>query len=159
MDDDKRRDIVRIHLDEKTIVRRQPEVEHECRTAIFDLVEENSFHLLQGDPGPYSLYLRLEDKRLVLDLRTQEGLPLTEVRLPLTPFSRMVKDYLMVCATYYQNLHHVTTAHIEAIDMGRRGLHDEGATLLGDLLRSRVETDHATTRRLFTLLCVLHIRM
>ncbi|KAF0113953.1 MAG: hypothetical protein FD149_1983 [Rhodospirillaceae bacterium] len=158
MDDDKWRDIVHIQLDEKTIVRRRPEVEQERRTAIFDLIEENRFRLVQGPPGPYTLHLRLEDSRLVFDLRTLDGLPLTEVRLPLTPFSRMVKDYLMVCSAYYQTLRETTLSHIEAVDVGRRGLHDEGAALLDELLRSRVEMDHPTARRLFTLLCVLHIR-
>lgn len=155
---DKRRDIVHVQFDEKTLVRRRPEVECERRTAIFDLLQENRFRLVQGDSGPYNLHLRLEDNRLVLDLRTQTGLPVTEIRLPLTLFSRIVKDYLMICTTYYQVARNATPSHIEAVDIGRRGLHDEGATLLNDLLLPRVEIDHHTARRMFTLLCVLQIR-
>jgi len=152
------RDIVHVQLDEKTLVRRRPEVEQERRAAVFDLIEENRFRLVQGHLGPYNLHLKLEDGRLVFDLRTLDGWPVTEVRLPLTPFSRMVKDYLMVCSSYYQTLRETPLSHIEAVDVGRRGLHDEGALLLSELLRSRVEMDHPTARRLFTLLCVLHIR-
>lgn len=155
---DRRRDIVYVQLDERTLVRRRPEVERERCVAIFDLLEENSFHLVQGDSGPYNLHLKLEYNKLVLNLRTQAGLPLTEIRLPLIPFSRMVKDYLMICTAYYQFPRDVTLSKIEAVDIGRRSLHDEGAALLNDLLRSWVEMDHYTARRLFTLLCVLQIR-
>lgn len=154
-----RRDIVHVALDEKTICR-APELERERAIAIHDLIERSRFALLGADDSgpPYDLRLRLEENRLVLDVRSQDGVPFKELRLPMTPFQKTVKDYFTVCGSYYEAIRDAPPARIEALDMGRRGLHDEGASLLRDLLAHSVAMDHDTSRRLFTLICVLHVR-
>ena len=150
--------IVHVQMDEKTQVRRKPEVEHERNIAIYDLLEENYF-ALQGDfVGPYNLHLRPEDNRLIFDVRTADGVALTEVPLPLRPFQAIVKDYFILCESYYAAIKKSTPSQIEAIDMGRRGLHNEGSELLRERLAGKVDLDFDTARRLFTLVCVLHIR-
>ena len=151
--------IVHVQLDEKTMVRRKPEVEHERNIAIYDLLEENYF-ALQGDyVGPYTLHLRLEDNRLILDVRGEAGDELALVPLPLKPFQAIVKDYFILCESYYAAIKKSTPSQIEAIDMGRRGLHNEGSELLRERLAGKVDIDFDTARRLFTLVCVLHIRV
>ncbi len=154
-----RQRIVHVQLDEKTMVRRRPEVEHERAIAIYDLLEENYFAPIgEGFRGPYNLHLRLDDNRLIFDIRTQEDHPLAEVPLPLAPFKSVVKDYFLICDSYYQAIKKSSPSQIEAIDMGRRGLHNEGSELLKERLMGRVDIDFDTARRLFTLICVLHIR-
>lgn len=154
-----RQRIVHVQLDEKTMVRRRPEVEHERAIAIYDLLEENYFAPIgEGFRGPYNLHLRLDDNRLIFDIRTQEDHPLTEVPLPLAPFKSVVKDYFLICDSYYQAIKKSSPSQIEAIDMGRRGLHNEGSEILKERLMGRVDIDFDTARRLFTLICVLHIR-
>jgi len=151
--------IVHVVLDEKSVVRRRPEVEHERAVAIYDLLEENHFVSTEyAEQGPFNLHLGIEDNRLIFDIRTQDGVPLTRVPLPLSPFRSIVKDYFMVCENYYNAIKRSTPSQIEAIDMGRRGLHNEGSALLRERLDGRVTMDHDTARRLFTLICVLHIR-
>ncbi|MEG9860994.1 MAG: UPF0262 family protein [Parvularculales bacterium] len=151
--------IVDIVLDEKTVVRRGPEVEHERRVAVYDLLEENNFSLMEGGEGPYSLHLSIEENRLVFDVRHhEEGDTLRRILLSLTPFRRLIKDYFMVCENYYDAIRTAAPGRIEAIDVGRRALHDEGSRLLIDRLFGKVEVDFDTSRRLFTLICVLHIR-
>jgi uncharacterized protein (UPF0262 family) len=150
--------IANLTLDERLVVRRSPEVEHERAVAIFDLVEENRFCLVDGQPGPYNLHIRLVESRLVIDVRSQADDPLQEVTLPLTPFRRLIKDYFTVCESYFNAIKTATPSQIEAIDMGRRGLHNEGSELLQERLAGRIEVDFDTARRLFTLVCVLHIR-
>jgi uncharacterized protein (UPF0262 family) len=150
-------DIIRIKLDEKSIVRRNADIEHERKVAIFDLLEENRF-LLRSAPGPYDLVLRLEETRLILDVRDGEANPLEEVRLQVAPFRRLIKDYFLVCESYFAAIKTASPSQIEAIDMGRRGLHNEGSELLRERLAQQVEMDLPTARRLFTLICVLHIR-
>ena len=158
MDADRHR-IVHVSLDERSVVRRSPEVEHERAVAIFDLIEENAFRPLDcPDDGPYRLHLGIEENRLVLDITTADGHGLTRLVLPLTPFRKIVRDYFMICDSYYQAIKRATPSQIEAIDMGRRGLHNEGSHLLKERLAGKVEIDHGTARRLFTLICVLHIR-
>lgn len=153
-----RQRIGHVQLDEKTMVRRKPEVEHERNIAIYDLLEENYF-ALQGDfVGPYNLHLRLEDNRLIFDVRSQEGDELVQVPLALKPFQVIVKDYFILCESYYSAIKKSTPTQIEAIDMGRRGLHNEGSELLRERLAGKVDIDFDTARRLFTLVCVLHIR-
>jgi uncharacterized protein (UPF0262 family) len=152
------RRIVNVSLDERTVVRRSPEVEHERAVAIFDLIEENSFSLLESDEGPYSLHLSIEENRLVMDVRLSDETPLDKVMISLSPFRRVVKDYFTVCESYYQAIKRASPSQIEAIDMGRRGLHNEGSELLRERLAGRIEMDENTARRLFTLICVLHIR-
>ncbi len=150
--------IVGITLDERTVVRRNPDVEHERAVAIFDLLEENAFRPLAELAGPFHLHLSIEENRLVLGIETKQRAPLDRVVVPLQPFRRIVRDYFMICESYYDAIRRLSPSQIEAIDMGRRGLHDEGAELLRERLADRVEIDRQTARRLFTLICVLHIR-
>jgi len=155
---DAARRIAKVTLDERTVVRRSPEVEHERAVAIFDLIEENHFAPVGDHGGPYSLHLGIEENRLVLDIRTEADDPLGKVILALSPFRRVVKDYFTICESYYHAIKTASPSQIEAIDMGRRGLHDEGAVLLRERLAGKIELDSNTARRLFTLICVLHIR-
>ncbi|GAB4174760.1 MAG: UPF0262 family protein [Thalassobaculales bacterium] len=150
--------IVRLTLDERTVLRRSPQVEHERAVAIYDLIEDNHFQPVGDYTGPYHVRLGIEENRAVFDIRTEADESLGKVQLPLLPFRRIVKDYFAVCESYYQAIRRATPSQIEAIDMGRRGLHDEGSRLLRERLEGKVAIDHATARRLFTLLCVLHIR-
>jgi len=150
--------IVRITLDEKSVVRRAPEVEHERAVAIFDLIEDNSFTPAGDLVGPFALHLSVADNRLVMDIKREDDQPLSRVVLPLSPFRRIVKDYFEVCESYFQAIRTAPPSRIEAIDMGRRGLHNEGSDLLRQRLKEKIEIDHDTARRLFTLVCVLHIR-
>ena len=152
------RRIVKITLDERTVVRRNADIEHERAVAIFDLLEENSFALARDVPGPFHLNLGIEENRLVFDIRTPAGEPIDRLLVPLTPFRSIVKDYFLVCETYYNAIRTASPSRIEAIDMGRRSLHNEGSELLRERLAERATVDLNTARRLFTLLCVLHIR-
>lgn len=154
--DDQR--IAKITLDERTVVRRNADIEHERAVAIFDLLEENAFVPTGGFPGPFHLHLALEENRLVLDLRSVEDQPFERIMLPLSPFRSIVKDYFLVCETYYNAIRTASPSRIEAIDMGRRAIHNEGSELLRERLAERAAIDLDTARRLFTLLCVLHIR-
>jgi uncharacterized protein (UPF0262 family) len=149
--------LIHVELDERTMVRRRSEVEHERAVAIYDLIEENFFAPV-GFVGPYRLMIGLEDNRLVFNVRSQEDDPLTQVPLPLSPFQKIVKDYFMVCESYYSAITKSSPAQIEAIDVGRRGLHNEGSNLLIERLAGKIAIDFDTARRLFTLICVLHIR-
>ncbi|HYD99011.1 MAG TPA: UPF0262 family protein [Alphaproteobacteria bacterium] len=151
--------IVQLKLDERTVVRRSPEVEHERAVAIYDLLEENQFRPAEcPDDGPYVLHLCIEDNRLVFDIRREDDTPLAKVNVPITPFKTVVREYFMICESYYNAIKRSSPSQIEAIDMGRRGLHNEGSELLRERLAGKVEVDFNTARRLFTLICVLHIR-
>jgi uncharacterized protein (UPF0262 family) len=150
--------IAELTLDEKSVVRRNADVEHERAVAIFDLLEENSFVPTAGHDGPFHLHLGIEDNRLVLDLRRLDGSALERIMLPLAPFRGIVKDYFLICESYFSAIKRAGPAQIEAIDMGRRGLHNEGSELLRERLAEKAAVDLNTARRLFTLLCVLHIR-
>jgi len=157
---ERRRSIVRINLDEKTFRRRRPEVEHEREVALFDLQEENEF-ILKGEdifPGPYHLTLSLLEDRLVFDLRDTKDARIREIILAVRPFRSVIRDYFMVCENYYDAIKALSSSQIEAIDMGRRALHNEGAVMLKERLAEHAELDHTTARRMFTLLCVLHMR-
>jgi uncharacterized protein (UPF0262 family) len=150
--------IAAVTLDEHTVVCRNADIEHERATAIADLLEENSFDPASGRHGPFNLHLAIEENRLNLDISsTTDGLRETVV-LPLAPFRRIIKDYFIVCESYYEAVRGARLGQVEAIDMGRRGLHNEGSTLLMERLADKVAIDHATARRLFTLICVLHLR-
>lgn len=150
--------LVHIQLDEKTLVRRKPEVEHERAVAIYDLLEGNYFAPVGDYIGPYRLHLSIEENRMRFDVQSQDGMPLCKVQLPLKPFKTIVRDYFLVCETYYTAIKKASPSKIEAIDMGRRGLHDEGSELLRERLSGKIDIDFDTARRLFTLVCVLHIR-
>ena len=149
-----------IILDAATLPAATAEIEHERRVAIFDLVEKNSFEPAGSDTGPYALALSLQDNRLVFDIAGQgaaEGFARTYA-LSLTPMKTVLKDYLMICDSYYEALRGSSPSQIEAVDMGRRGLHNEGAELLKQRLEGKVVVDHETARRLFTLVCALYRR-
>jgi uncharacterized protein (UPF0262 family) len=148
--------LVAVTLDESSIGRSNPDVEHERAVAIYDLIEENRFAPAGDENGPYALTIAIADNRLVFDIRRPDGDPVVTHMLSLSPFRRIVKDYFMICESYYQAIRKSTPSQIEAIDMGRRGLHDEGSRLLLERLESKVATDFDTARRLFTLICVLH---
>jgi len=152
------RRIAKITLDERTVVRRNPDIEHERAVAMFDLLEENSFAPAGDTPGPFHLHLGIEENRLVLDIRSTDEAPIDRVLLPLRPFRGIVKDYFLVCESYFNAIRTASPSRIEAIDMGRRALHNEGSELLRERLAERVAVDLNTARRLFTLVCVLHIR-
>jgi len=147
-----------VELDE-SIGRSTPDVEHERAVAIFDLIEENSFRpVSDGGAGPYKLKLSLAESRLVFAVSREDGADVVTLILSLTPFRRIVKDYYLICESYYDAIRSSTPSHIEAIDMGRRGLHNEGSQTLMDRLAGKIEIDFNTARRLFTLVCVLHWR-
>lgn len=152
--------LIDVRLDEKTLVRRRPEVEHERKVAIYDLLEENVFRVVDPDVrGPYTLHLSIDGDKLCVNVHDQADVPLTATFLSLKGFRRIVKEYFMVCESYYSAIRTASPSKIEAIDMGRRGLHNEGADMLRDrLMEKGIEVDEDTARRLFTLVCVLHIR-
>jgi len=148
--------LVAVTLDEDSIGRSGSDIEHERATAIYDLIEENSFAPVDHDEGPYALRIGIKENRLVLDIRRANDKPVIAHLLSLTPFKRIVKDYFMICDSYYAAIRTATPDKIEAIDMGRRGLHDEGSRILQDAIKRKVTVDFDTARRLFTLICVLH---
>ena len=156
--EDETRRLANITLDEQSVVRRSAEVEHERAVAIYDLLEENYFAPAGDYSGPFHLHLAIEENRLKFDVRDQGDAPMVAFHLALSPFRRLIKDYFMVCETYYQAIKTASPSRIEAIDMGRRGLHNEGSELLLKRLDGKIEVDFDTARRLFTLICVLHIR-
>ncbi|MCC6006753.1 MAG: UPF0262 family protein [Rhodobacteraceae bacterium] len=153
--------LCRIEIDDRGLPAPTPEVEQERRVAVFDLLEDNSFAVSPRDgasppPGPYALRLAIRERRLVFEIATENGAPVTEVHLALSPFRQVVKDYFQICASYYDAVKRLPPSQIEAIDMGRRGIHDEGARLLEERLEGKIALDKPTARRLFTLMCVLH---
>ena len=148
--------LVKVTLDEASIGRSSREVEHERAVAIYDLLEENSFSPVGHTGGPYALHLSITGNRLVFDVRLADGAPVIAHHLSLTPLRRIVKDYFLICESYYQAIRTATPSQIEAIDMGRRGLHNEGSELLMQRLDGKIEFDIDTARRLFTLITVLH---
>lgn len=151
-----------IELDEATILWRNADIEQERRIAIFDLIEENRFKPLRsfaaGHDGPYRLRLSVRDGRLVLDIAADGGEHLESLILGLGRFRRSIREYFAICESYYQAIRKATAQEIETIDMARRGVHNEAAELLLERFDGKVETDFITARRLFTLICVLHIR-
>jgi uncharacterized protein (UPF0262 family) len=149
--------LVKATIDEASLGHNNADVEHEREVAIFDLLERNTFALEERDAeGPFTLHLSLAENRLVFSVGDAESNPITNVMLSLTPFRKIVKDYFLMCESYYQAVKTAPPSRIEAIDMGRRGLHDEGSRLLVERLKGKITTDIATARRLFTLICALH---
>lgn len=149
--------LIEVELDE-TIGRATPDVEHERAVAIFDLIEENSFRPVGTPDGPYRLKLSLVEKRLVFDIRAETGEAVVTHILSLTPLKRIIRDYFLICDSYYEAIRSATPSQIEAIDMGRRGIHNDGSETLRERLAGKIEVDLDTARRLFTLICVLHWR-
>ena len=154
--------IIKVELDEATILRRNADIEQERRVAIFDLIEDNFFKPLRdfgdGYAGPYHLKISVAEGRLILDMRRSDDSAFETLILSLGRFRRIVKDYFAICDSYYQAIRKASASEIETIDMARRGVHNEGAELLMERLDGKIEVDFATARRLFTLICVLHIK-
>ena len=155
-DEDLQNCIVAVTLDEELIGRSGPDIEHERAIAIYDLIEQNLFAPEGAGAGPFTLHIAITGNRLMFDIRREDGTPVVAHLLSLTPFRRIVKDYFMICDSYYQAIRTATPDKIEAIDMGRRGIHDEGSSTLQERLKGKVRIDFETARRLFTLICVLH---
>lgn len=148
--------IVKVVIDERSVVRWSPEIEHERNVAIFDLIEGNSFALKDGPEGPYELMMGLRESTLTIDVKAPLGNQ--EILIPVRSLRGVIKDYFLICESYFSAIKGATASRIEALDMARRSLHDEGAKLLADVLDSKVSLDSGTARRLFTLICVLHVR-
>jgi len=149
--------IIEINLDEGTIIRRNADIEQERRVAIFDLLEENHF-APAGHEGPFKILLRIEDDRLAVDLHDADGAMLETIRVGLARFRRPIRNYFAICESYFKAVRSQTREGIETVDMARRSVHNEAAELLQDCLKGKIDVDFDTARRLFTLICVLHIR-
>jgi uncharacterized protein (UPF0262 family) len=157
-DEKKDNRILSVHLDPNSLAATTAESEHERRVAVFDLLEENQFRPAGDAKGPFRLALSIIDRRLVIDISLENGKPVKRHLLSLSPFRRIIRDYFLICESYYDAIRSAPPERIEAIDMGRRGLHNEGSELLEARLHEKVEMDFDTARRLFTLLCALHVR-
>ncbi len=149
--------IIDVQLDERTILWRNEDIEQERRIAIFDLLEGNRF-APAGHQGPFRILLRVEDNRLAIDIRDEDGKQLDTIRLGLARFRRPIRDYFAICDSYYKAIRSDTPHRIESVDMARRAVHNEAAELLKECLDGKIDLDFDTARRLFTLICVLHIR-
>jgi uncharacterized protein (UPF0262 family) len=151
--------IIELNIDPDSLPATSPEMQHERRVAIFDMLEENYFRPLHSESGPYVVRVSLRDtSKLIFDISRPIGDDEDTISLSLTPFRRIIKDYFLICESYHNAIRTATSAQIEAIDMGRRGLHNEGSRLLTDSLRHQAEIEFQTSRRLFTLICSLHRR-
>lgn len=150
--------IVNIFLDKRTMGRRSPEVEHDRAVAIFDILEENYFAPTNGELGPFILHLGIDENRLIMDVRDESNMEIFDFNLPLSSLRSVIKDYFLICASYYDAIKAASPSKIEAIDMARRGLHNEGSEILIERLKKNVTVDFDTARQLFTLICVLRAR-
>ncbi len=153
--------LISVTIDDKGLAPPTPEIEQERKVAIFDLLEDNSFNLPARDDravpeGPFKLLLAIRERRLVFDLSTESGEKAAEFHLSLGPFRQVVKDYFQICESYFDAVKKMPPSQIEAIDMARRGIHNEGARVLQERLEGKAVVDIDTARRLFTLICVLH---
>ncbi|MBW0151839.1 MAG: UPF0262 family protein [Phenylobacterium sp.] len=155
-DDQKNHRLQSVEIDQQSLGAISRDQEQERQIAIFDLLESNRFVPEGAEQGPYDLHMGLMENRLVLDV-TGPGYEKRHI-LSLSPFRMLIKDYFMICESYYQAIRNATPAQIEALDMGRRGLHNEGSELLRARLTGKIETDLDTARRLFTLICALHYK-
>lgn len=150
--------IVKIDLDERSLARATADIEHERKVAIYDLLEENRFAPVGAGPGPYELGLSNVERRLVFDVRRVGGETIGQVHLSLTPFRKIIKDYFMLCESYYDAIRNAAPAQIETVDMARRAMHNEGSEILMERLKDKIDIDQNTARRLFTLICSFHMR-
>lgn len=150
--------LIDITLDDSALPEPTPEIAQERRVAIFDLLQDNEFSVVRdGAPeGPYVLILGMQDRRLVFTITTENDEPAGQFMLSLSPLKQVIKDYFAICESYFKAVTSMPPAQIEAIDMGRRGIHDEGSEQLRERLEGKIETDKMTARRLFTLICALH---
>ena len=151
-----RKRLIKASLDEASIGRGTPDQEHERAIALYDLVEQNSFDLIDDEGGPYALMIGMIESKLALNVSDAHGRELITHILSLSPFRRLLKDYFFVCESYYAAIRTASQSQIEAIDMGRRGLHNEGAQILQERLKGKIDVDFDTARRLFTLVTALH---
>jgi len=156
--DEARFRIAAIELDEASVVVPSREIEQEREIAIYDLLEGNRFEPIGSPGGPYKLILSVSEGRLVFDIRLEDGAEHGRIMLSLTPLRRIIKDYFLVCESYFKAIRTAPPSQIEALDMGRRGLHDEGSKLLQERLEGKIGLDFNTARRLFTLISVLHLK-
>jgi uncharacterized protein (UPF0262 family) len=150
--------IVEIKLDERSLAPATADIEHERKVAIYDLLEDNIFAPVGSGDGPFELYLSNVEKRLVFDVRRQGGQALGQVHLSMTPLRKIVKDYFMLCESYYDAIRNASPTQIETIDMARRAMHNEGSEILQERLKDKIDVDLNTARRLFTLICSFHMR-
>jgi len=150
--------LVSVEIDRSIAPSLTPDAEHERQVAIYDLIEDNRFKLIGHDLGPYRLMLSTAEGRLVFDVHSEHRQRVMTIGLSMSPFRRILKDYFMICESYYQAIRSSTPSQIEAIDMGRRGIHNEGSQTLEDRLKGKIRLDFDTARRLFTLVCVLYWR-
>lgn len=148
--------LIAIEIDDETLSASGPDAEHERRVAIFDLLEENVFEVIGHDGGPYALYISMQERKLAMDIRLEDGTPVHIFGLSLSPFRGVIRDYFMICESYYDAIRSSTPHQIEAIDMARRGIHNEGSDLMAERLEGKINVDFDTSRRLFTLICALH---
>ncbi len=150
--------IVKIELDERSLAPATADIEHERKVAVYDLLEDNSFEPIGAGDGPFELYLSHADRRLVFDVRSVGGGALGQVHLSLTPFRKIIKDYFLLCESYYDAIRNAAPAQIETVDMARRAMHNEGSEILRERLNEKINLDLNTARRLFTLICSFHMR-
>jgi uncharacterized protein (UPF0262 family) len=150
--------IAEIKLDEQSVVRRTREIEQEREIAMYDILESNHFAPVGSPGGPYKLVLGIEENRLVFDISLEDDTPHGRIMLSMTPFRRVIKDYFLICESYFKAIRTAPPSQIQTLDMGRRGLHDEGSALLRERLKDKIDVDFDTARRLFTLICVLHLK-
>jgi len=150
--------IVKIELDERSLARATADIEHERKVAIYDLLQENRFEPLGAGAGPFELYLSNVERRLVFDVRREGGATLGQVHLSMTPFRKIIKDYFLLCESYYDAIRNAAPSQIETIDMARRAMHNEGSEILCERLEEKIKLDLNTARRLFTLICSFHMR-
>ena len=155
---DERRRIVNIFLDDRTLGRRSPEIEHERAVAIFDLLEDNYFAPINGELGPFILHLSIKENRLGISVCDEADNEIFNFDLSLSSFRSVIKDYFLICESYYSAIKIASSSKIQAIDMARRGLHNDGSRILVERLKKFIKVDFDTGRQLFTLLCVLHSR-
>ena len=158
MTDDPQFRLVGVSLEEKSSEGHGREVEHERQIALYDLLEANSFRPIGSPGGPYNLLLSLEANRLTFTIYLLNEERHGTLILSLTPFRQVIKDYFALCDSYFKAIPNQPAGRIEALDMGRRGMHDEGANILIERLKGKIEVDFDTARRLFTLICVLHLK-
>jgi uncharacterized protein (UPF0262 family) len=158
MTSSRKNQLVAVDLDASIGQAPSPEADHERKVAIYDLIEENSFNLSNGIVGPYRLQLSTADGRLLFEIFNTNEEKVSIIGLSMSPFRAIVRDYFMICESYYQAIRHSMPSQIETIDMARRGLHNEASELLRERLSGKVDLDFDTARRLFTLVCVLHWR-
>jgi uncharacterized protein (UPF0262 family) len=155
---DERNRLVDVTLDEASLAPASTNAEHERRIALFDLKEANSFEVVGQARGPYLLTISLNEGRLALDVSTEQGERVAVHHVPMSALRKLIKDYIFICESYHNAIRTAAPSQIEAIDMGRRGLHNEAAEVLSEALADKIKVDVETARRLFTLVCALHVR-